>query len=115
MDDLSVEQSVKTIANHLRSMQEELEYRLTNLDSTNITSINTDDTKMEGNSIQGIAELSKTVGDLSQDYSTLRVSMNGLATTVSSQGQSISTLEHTGGSLPSLRTPQQPHEKHPNQ
>ena len=98
-------------------MQEELEYRLMNLDSSNIISIDTDDTQLSGSSIDGlsstvseqggnIASLQHTVNGLSstvsaQDgsISSLQQTVNGLSSTVSGQGSSISTLEQTSNSL----------------
>ncbi len=46
LDGRHTERSLQTIANHLRRMQEELEYRLANLDSSNINEINMDQTKV---------------------------------------------------------------------
>ena len=40
------QKSVKAIADHLRSLQEQLEYTLLNLDSSNITEIDTNATKV---------------------------------------------------------------------
>lgn len=99
LNNLSVEQSIKAIANHIRNLQDDLEYRLTNLDSTNIKSIDTNETTLEGDSIQGLAELTSTVGDLSSSYTTLRSTVAGLSSTVASQGNSISSLNQTANSL----------------
>ena len=99
MDGQSDSQKIGIIANHIRNMQEELEYRLTNLDSSNITSIDTNQTQLEGDSITTLQALERTVGDLNNSYSTLRQSVSGLATTVATQGRSISTLEQTSSSL----------------
>ena len=40
----NVQESLKEMANHIRYIQEQLEYTLMNLDSRNITEIDTDDT-----------------------------------------------------------------------
>jgi hypothetical protein len=78
-------EAIKEISNHIRFMQEELEYRLMNLDSSNITYINTDETDLGGSAIDGLAEMSETV--------------SGLNSTVSAQGESITALEQTANSL----------------
>ena len=44
IDPKNAEASIKTMANHLRYMQEQMEYTLTNLDSANIVEIDTDKT-----------------------------------------------------------------------
>lgn len=56
LDGRNTEQSIQSVANHLRKMQEELEYRLSVLDSSNITEINADDTKflVKGEEISNI-------------------------------------------------------------
>ena len=46
LDGLSTEERLKTISNHLRKMQEELEYRLSVLDSSNISEIDADETSI---------------------------------------------------------------------
>lgn len=106
MDGMSDKEKISYIANHIRVLQEQLEYRLTNLDSSNITSIDTNQTQLEGDSIdsiEGLANtvggLSNTVGDLSNSYSTLRQTVGSLSSTVASQGQSISSLTQTSSSL----------------
>ncbi len=56
LDGRNAEQSIQSVANHLRKMQEELEYRLSVLDSSNITEINADETKflVKGEEISNI-------------------------------------------------------------
>ena len=78
-------EAIKEMANHIRYIQEQLEYTLMNLDSGNIISIDTDDTQLSGSSIESIAALTQTV--------------NALASTVSTQGGSISNLSHSVSSL----------------
>lgn len=89
------EQSIKTMANHLRKIQEELEYRLMNLDSTNINEINASDTNVlvDGKPIQNV------LLDQDGNYSALEQTVNGLASTVANQAGSISSLQQTAGSL----------------
>lgn len=89
------EQSIKTMANHLRKIQEELEYRLMNLDSTNINEINASDTNVlvDGKPIQNV------LLDQEGNYSALEQTVNGLASTVANQAGSISSLQQTAGSL----------------
>jgi len=89
------EQSIKTMANHLRKIQEELEYRLMNLDSTNINEINASDTNVlvDGKPIQNV------LLDQDGNYSALEQTVNGLASTVANQAGYISSLQQTAGSL----------------
>lgn len=99
-------EAIRDIAKHLRFMQEELEYRLTNLDSSNIISINTDDTELSGSGLDGLAEVTQTVAGLKSTVSvqgahiaTLEHSVDGLTSSVTNQGQSLSTLEQTATGL----------------
>lgn len=85
VDVTSPAEAIKEMANHIRYIQEQLEYTLMNLDSSNIVSIDTDDTQLSGSSLEGLSTLTQTV--------------NWLASTVSSQGSSISSLEQTSNSL----------------
>lgn len=89
------EQSIKTMANHLRKIQEELEYRLMNLDSTNIHEINVSDTNVlvEGKPIQNVLQ------DQDGNYSALQHTVEGLSSTVANQAGSISSLQQAAGSL----------------
>ena len=43
-------EALREMANHIRYIQEQLEYTLMNLDSSNITAINTDETRIESSS-----------------------------------------------------------------
>ena len=56
LDGHNTEQLIQSVANHLRKMQEELEYRLSVLDSSNINEINADKTKflVKGEEISNI-------------------------------------------------------------
>lgn len=99
-------EAIKDMANHIRYIQEQLEYTLMNLDSGNIVSIDTDDTKLSGSSITGVSELTKTVNGLASTVSiqggniaSLQHTVSGLSSTVSSYSGSISTLEQTANSL----------------
>lgn len=99
LDGYTSEEAVRTIANHIRKMQEEMEYRLMTLDSSNISEISLDETKVllkgqplqnvlqdnEGMSVleQTVNELRATVADVSGNYTTLSATVNGLQSTVS--------------------------------
>ena len=87
LDGQTSEQAVKTIANHLRKVQEELEYRLGNLDSTNVTEIDTGLTEMRGPLIQLIAENEEAVAQLIVAGNEIRAEVSreleGLSSTVS--------------------------------
>lgn len=89
------EQSIKTMANHLRKIQEELEYRLMNLDSTNVGEIDLDLTNvlLNGQPIQNV------LTDQEGNYSALEQTVNGLASTVANQDGAISTLQQTAAGL----------------
>ena len=55
--------AIKEIANHIRLMQEDLEYKLLNLDSSNIIEIDTDITNVGGS----------LINELRQSYSTMNL------------------------------------------
>ena len=78
-------EAMKEMANHIRYIQEQLEYTLMNLDSSNIISIDTDDTELSGSSIAAISELTRVV--------------NGLASTISIQAGNITNLQGSVNSL----------------
>lgn len=46
IDYTNPQEALKVMANHIRYIQEQLEYTLMNLDSTNITELNTDETNI---------------------------------------------------------------------
>lgn len=94
LDGVSSEQNIKTISNHLRKMQEELEYRLSVLDSSNINEINADDTSIfvKGQNINNIIKdqngklsqfeqtidgFRKTVADYEKGYSQWTQTVDG--------------------------------------
>lgn len=91
------EAGIRSLANHVRRIQEELEYRLAHMDSTNITEIDGDvtDITLGGKPIVNILQ------DVSGNYSALVQTVNGVSSTVSMQGESISTLEQTASSIQS--------------
>ena len=64
LDGYTNEQAVKAVANHLRKVQEELEYRLSVLDSSNITEIDTNITKMSGPLVEIVSEAEDSVAAL---------------------------------------------------
>lgn len=82
----NTEQSIKVMANHLRKIQEELEYRLMHLDSTNVTEIDARETTIliedgEGNYselIRTTKELRSKIGDAEGNLSTLQQTANGI-------------------------------------
>lgn len=43
-------EAIRAMANHIRYIQEQLEYTLMNLDSSNVTELNTDETNITSNS-----------------------------------------------------------------
>lgn len=116
--------SIKDIANHIRVMQEELEYRLAHLDSANISEINANDTKIfvngenilnrieseEGNyselvqTVEGfrmeVARYEQDVNGFRQQVSRYEQTVDGFATTVESYEQ---TLEGYSGQLSSYQ------------
>lgn len=109
------EQSIKTMANHLRKIQEELEYRLMHLDSTNVSEIDANSTSitLDGKPLknviidndkfssleQTIDGLYVTVSDQGVNISQLQVTANGIATKVENQAGQISTLVQTADGL----------------
>lgn len=109
----TTETAIKSIANHVRKLQDELEYRLSHLDSTNINEIDTDETDLIGGaatqiiqSAEDIAKLQMTekqisasVESLENSVSSVQVQADGITATVNAQGKSISTLEQTADSI----------------
>lgn len=116
LDGLPPEEAVKAVAGHLRSMQEELEYRLTCLDSSNITEIDTTQT----NILTSNGEFAGIVGQMSSlgiELDVIRSIVNGQSETfgkrlsqveqtasaissqVSANEAAISTIEQTAGSI----------------
>ena len=79
LDGTNTEQSLKSVANHLRKMQEELEYRLSVLDSSNITEIDADLTKFF---VKG-EEISNIISDQDGKMSQFEQTIDGFRKTVS--------------------------------
>ena len=108
--------AIHNIANHIRKIQEELEYRLSCLDSSNINEIDAGITSIyteEGN-LQSVlsdaagnlsmleqtaASLSSQIIDANGNISALQQTAAGLQSTVLSQGTAISTLQQTSSSI----------------
>lgn len=86
------QEAVKIMAGHLRYIQEQLEYTLMNLDSSNIIAIDTDETELGGGTVDVLNGLEKAVGGLGQTVS-------GLSSSVSGHGRTISELQQGLGSL----------------
>lgn len=93
LDGQTSEQAVKTIANHLRKVQEELEYRLGNLDSTNINEINTNETRMSGALVELISENENGVARLTLSMHEIQAEVadeiNGLSSLVTQTAREI--------------------------
>ena len=88
-------EAIKEMANHIRYIQEQLEYTLMNLDSSNIISIDTDDTDLSGSSIEAISELTRTVNAVATAVSVQSGNISTLQQTVGNQSEDISALERT--------------------
>ena len=71
--------TIRLLANHIRIMQEELEYRLSVLDSSNISEIDTDVTKVY--SIEADEKIVLSVGDINKKYTELKVAVDGVTIT----------------------------------
>lgn len=118
VEKLDEQDALKSIANHIRKIQEELEYRLANLDSENITSLDASQTQIStagGNLNQVLKDvagnisllertadgLSSLVSDNTGAISALQQTAVGISSVVSAQGESISSLQQTASSLTS--------------
>lgn len=98
LDRLSGSDAIKQLANHIRVMQEELEYRLMVLDSSNIAEIDLGETNVmttDGNS------LNKVLSDANGNIAQLSFTVGGLQSTVAIQGGSISSLQQTATTIQS--------------
>ena len=105
--------AVKRIANHLRKLQEELEYRLSHLDSTNISEIDADETTITGGIVslvsQSVGEiaalkltgqqLEATVEGLGERLASLVLTADSIRLTVEQQSGQLSALEQTAGGI----------------
>ena len=98
--DLTPEESVSVIANHIRSIQEQLEYRLLNLDSSNISEINADET----NILSGGKPINNVIQDQTGAMSILSQAVNSLGVTVANNTSSIADLRVTADGLTSTVT-----------
>ena len=96
LDAKTQEDSIRIIANHIRKMQDELEYRLSNLDSTNISEIDADETSIlsDGKNINNI------INGTNGEVSSLK-QMGGIETRVMGAEGNISTLTQTSIGLQS--------------
>lgn len=112
LDGLSTEESLKAVSNHLRKMQEELEYRLSVLDSSNISEIDTDLTNVftKGKNInniisdqegktsqlqQSVDGFSVKISEYEKGYSEWKQTVDGFTATVSNYETKISLWQQT--------------------
>ena len=112
LDGTSTAQDIKTISNHLRKMQDELEYRLSVLDSSNINEINADDTNIfvNGQDINNIIKdqdgklsqfqqtvdgFKKTVTDYEKGYSEWTQTVDGFTQQVGTYEDQYSFWQQT--------------------
>lgn len=103
----NTEQSIKVMANHLRKIQEELEYRLMHLDSTNVTEINAKETTIliedgEGNYselIRTTQELRSKIGDAEGNLSTLQQTAGRIEASVQDANGNIGQLQVTANGI----------------
>lgn len=101
VEEMSPEKGIKTIANHLRKLQEELEYRLMNLDSSNINEINANDTTIlieddEGNFSEltrTAKELTSKIGDAEGNLSILQQKADSITAQVGDADGNVGKLE----------------------
>ena len=101
VEDMSPEKGIKTIANHLRKLQEELEYRLMNLDSSNINEINASETEIriedgDGNFseiIHVLEEISLRVVEYEGDFAELKVKADAITEQVGDADGNLGKLE----------------------
>lgn len=101
VEEMSPEKGVKTIANHLRKLQEELEYRLMHLDSSNIDEINAKDTTIlledeDGNFselIRTTTELTSKIGDAEGNLSILQQKADSITQQVGDADGNVGILE----------------------
>ncbi len=112
LDGTSTAQDIKTISNHLRKMQDELEYRLSVLDSSNVTEIDTDLTNVfvKGENINNIIKdqdgklsqfqqtvdgFKKTVTDYEKGYSEWTQTVDGFTQQVGTYEDQYSVWQQT--------------------
>lgn len=110
VENMSPEKGIKTVANHLRKVQEELEYRLMHLDSSNISEINAKDTNIllddgDGNFSefkQNFDEISARVGDNAGNIASLIIRADSITSRVEKTEENLtkySTIEQTAESI----------------
>lgn len=87
--------AIKNIANHLRKLQDELEYRLSNLDSSNINEIDTDETVIRGGTVTLISQTADEIAELKLSNQQLTASVQGLGNTVSSIQMQAGNIQMT--------------------
>ena len=103
----NTEQSIKVMANHLRKIQEELEYRLMHLDSSNVTEIDARETTIliedgEGNYselIRTTQELRSKIGDAEDNLSTLQQTAGRIEASVQDANGNIGQLQVTANGI----------------
>lgn len=81
----NTEQSIKVMANHLRKIQEELEYRLMHLDSTNVSEIDASQTTI----MTKDGELVKRLEDEIGNYNEMKASVEGFAAQIGSYEETV--------------------------
>ena len=81
----------RIIANHIRKIQEELEYRLYNLDSANINEIDADETSI----LSGGKNIKNVIEDAVGNSSSLEQTVQGFNQTVQAYNQQYSQLTQT--------------------
>lgn len=104
VEELPPEKAVRVMANHLRKLQEELEYRLANLDSSNINEIDVEGTSVtvDGKDIQTV------LNNVMSGLTLLSQSVSGLSSTVATNTDDIGALDartkELEGTTASLKT-----------
>lgn len=107
LDGQTNEQATKTIANHLRKLQEELEYRLANLDSSNVTEINTDETTLSGGMVTMLSETEQNMAQMQVTAAQIKAQVtdeiNRIESKVTQTAESFSSqIEDTNGNVTKL-------------
>ena len=97
LDGRTDKEAIKSIANHIRRMQEELEYRLSVLDSSNISQIDMEQTSI----LTAGGELRNILQDQDGRYSGLQQTIDGLAVRVGDAEGSVTSLSATTAGLQS--------------
>lgn len=98
VEGMTPNEGIKSIANHIRRLQEELEYRLTVLDSTNINEIDATKTNIitaEGNLLSVIKDGNDKISTLSQTVDGLGMKVESYEETVDGYLAQVSSFEQT--------------------